>query len=87
MERIYELNPLIYKVEAAGDIIQKMILEDLSPAVEGKPVSHAVLAMLTFSVMLMKPDVTVEQLQDCVMGASSYIVTYLSENSGKGDMN
>lgn len=69
----------VFKIEVSGAEIQNLILNTLAPAVEGKPVTHSILAMLTFSVMLMKPNIDIKELQECVMGASSYIVTHLSE--------
>ena len=74
-----EMTQAIFKIEVSGAEIQNLILNTLAPAVEGKPVTHAILAMLTFSVMLMKPYIDVKELQECVMGASSYIVTHLAE--------
>ena len=73
------MTQAIFKIEASGAAIQDLILNTLAPAVDGKPVAHSILAMLTFSVMLMKPTIDIKELQECVMGASSYIVTYLSE--------
>lgn len=73
------MAPQIYKIEASGKDIQALILAKLGPAVEGEPVSLAVLSMLSLSILLMKPDITVEQLQDCVLSTSSYMITCLAQ--------
>jgi hypothetical protein len=71
------LRPLIHSVEVDGSEIQTLIFDKLAPACEGEKLAHSVLGMITFSILLMKPDIDVDQLQDVVMSTSEYMVMQL----------
>ena len=66
-------------MEVDGSVIQQLMYEKLMPACEGEHTGHAILALLTLSVIMMKPDVTTEQLRNCVMGMSEHVVLQLAE--------
>lgn len=72
-------NPFIQRVSANGKDIQAIIFDRLAPAVEGESLSNSVLAMLTFSVLLMRPNVDVELLQDVVMSTSEHMIMALMD--------
>lgn len=73
------MSALIETVEVDGETIQQLMYEKLMPACEGEHTGHAILALLTLSVIMMKPDVTTEQLRNCVMGMSEQVVLRLAE--------
>ena len=66
-----------------GEDIQRLIFNKLGPACEGEQLSHAVLGMLTLTVLLLKPQVDIAQLQECVKGTSEYMMMVLSEPVGE----
>ena len=76
------MTPGIYKIEASGEEVQKIITSKLVPAIDGQELGHAFIALLTLSVLLIKPNVEANQLKECVMGVSSYIITHLSGIEG-----
>ena len=67
----------VYRMQATGEEIQDIIKIKLAPAIDGEPMSIAILGMISLSILLMKPDITLERLQECLDGVSGYIITYL----------
>lgn len=72
------MKPALQHVSIDGDTINKIIFDRLAPALAGEQLSHSVLGMLTYAIILMKPDISNDQLQNLVMDASSYIVMQLT---------
>lgn len=68
------VHPFIQSVTVDGKEIQRLIFDRLMPAVEGEPLSHSILSLITFSVMLMKPDIDLETLQKLVLSTSEHII-------------
>lgn len=66
-------NVRIEHVEVPGPILQAIVWEKLMPALEGLPVDHCILALIAFSILLMKPDVTMEELSAAIKNASESI--------------
>lgn len=75
-------NEVIREVEVDGKVIESVIYDKLLPALEDIQKNHAILAMLTMTVLLMKPEITLDELQSTVMGVSGYIVTAITTPSG-----
>lgn len=73
----------ISHIEVEGEVIQDLILRKIAPAVQGERKAHAILALLSMSVMLMKPDVEVETLKDTVMHMSETMILNLAETEGE----
>lgn len=65
-------------IEIKGSDIQGFIFDKLGPACQGEKLSHAVMGMLTYIVLLMKPDIEVGDLQDAVMGTSEHITATMA---------
>jgi len=61
-----------------GKDIKDFIYNKLGPACQGERVSHAVLGMITYAFLVQKHDITVEQLQEAVMGTTEHMMTYLA---------
>ena len=80
-------TPLIQSVEVDGRDIHALIFNKLRPAVQGEQISHSVLAMLTLSALLMKPDIEIEALQDIVMDTSKHMLLQLSPIQVTGEAN
>lgn len=72
---------MIVAVSATGPEIQKIITERLAPAVEGQDRSHVLISLLTFAVILSKPDITSEELYKTVKDVSSYILCLTGKDS------
>jgi hypothetical protein len=72
-------QPFIQQVSVDGRDIQRLIFDRLAPAVEGEPLSHSVMAMITFAVLLMRPDIDLELLQDVVMSTSEHMIMAMTD--------
>ena len=73
------MSQLLQAVTVDGRDIQRLIFDRLAPAVEGEPLSHAVLSMLTFAVLLMRPGIELDKLQDIVMSVSEHMVLAMGD--------
>ena len=71
-----QIDP-ITRASVSGDHLQGIIRQKLGPALVGETVATAVIAMLAYSILLLKNDITPEQLKQCVTGASTWILTFL----------
>lgn len=70
--------PIAEMTEVPGAEIQQLIWERLMPALDGLPIPHAVLAMLSFCVIILKPNATPDELGFTVEEASKMIITSLA---------
>lgn len=75
------MNPLIRSVSVNGKDIQRIVYDKLAPACETEELDHAILSMLTFTVILIKPDIKEQQLKDAVMNVSEYLILQLMDES------
>lgn len=57
---------VIAEIGADPEEIQQIVFDNLMPALEGLPMGHGLLSMVTLSLFLMKPDIKIEELQNCV---------------------
>lgn len=73
------MTAIIETVEVDGSVIQQLMYEKLMPACEGEHTGHVILALLTLSVIMMKPDITSEALKNCVMSMSEQVVLQLAD--------
>lgn len=71
-------QPMIESVSVDGRDIQKLIFDKLGPALDGEKMAHSILAMLTFTVLLLKPDIELEEVQKIVMSTSEFLVMSLA---------
>ena len=76
------IQPIIQEVSASGEDIQKIIFEDIAPVIEGKIQAHVILALLTLTILLMKPSILDDgdKLQAAVSHLSENIVMHLSDD-------
>jgi hypothetical protein len=76
------MSTVIRQVEVSGEVIENIVYDRLVPALNEVDAKHAVLSMLTFSVILMKPSIQIEELQHVVMSVSEALVTALVPAEG-----
>ena len=62
-----------------GDITE-FINTKLGPALDGEDEGLAVTSMLTFILMVLKPDITADEVQKYVQDASAYLVTLIADS-------
>ena len=72
---------MIRAVSVSGKDIQRIVYDKLAPACEAEQLEHAVLSMLTFSIILMKPSIDVDTLQEVVMNTSQHIILQLMDEA------
>lgn len=72
------MDAKIHSIDIDGRDIQALIFKKLAPACKGERLSHAILALLTYSVILMKPDIEIADLQDTVMSTSEFMMLKLA---------
>ena len=65
-------------VEAIDDIVQNK----LTPALEGEDGETAVIAMLVMILLLVRPDLEMDEIQEHLLGLSGYLATILVEEEG-----
>lgn len=70
---------MIRAVSVAGKDIQRIIDNKLAPACEAEQLDNAVISMLTFSIILMKPSIDASTLQEVVMNTSQHIILQLMD--------
>ena len=68
----------IIEAKASGSEITRLINEKLAPCLEGEDQSKCVIAMLTLSLLIMKPVISAEDIQEGVMGISQWMCLWLS---------
>jgi hypothetical protein len=78
-------QPFIQQVTADGRDIQRIVFDRLAPAVEGEPLSHSVMALITFSILLMRPDIDLDHLQAVVLSTSEHIIMAMSDDIGEAN--
>lgn len=79
------MNQLIKAVTIDGKEIQRIVFDRLIPAIEGEVPESAFLSLLTFAVMMMKPDISIDQLQEIVIDASEHILLSMTEVPAKAN--
>lgn len=62
----------ISEASASGEDIEKLI-SAMEPVLLGAPRAHVIIAALSLAITLMQPDISVDELQSAVRGASQYI--------------
>lgn len=75
----------IQYAEVPGAQIQEVIWQRLMPALEGTPIDAAILSMLTFSTLLMKPDTDIEVVKAAVQAATETIVLHIAPPTGQAN--
>lgn len=59
------------------DEIRQIIFERLMPSLEGQQTGAGLLAMVTYSLFLMKPDIKMEELQHCIEETCQFMAMVL----------
>lgn len=80
-------TPIIEQVEIDGDQIQQVIFDNLMPALDNVPIGLAITAMLGFSTLLMKPDISPDGLSEVLGETSKFLVMLLSSVDAASEIN
>jgi hypothetical protein len=70
---------MIQPVSVEGREIQRLVFDRIAPAIEGESIEAAVLSLLTMAVLVMKPDVTIERLQEIVLQTSETLILSMED--------
>ncbi len=73
------MGPQIIETQVSGHEITRIINTKLSPAIEGENEAKVVISLLSFAIILMKPEISPQQLQDGVMWLSQGMCLLLSD--------
>ena len=73
------LNPTIQHIELSTTHVEKIICDKLAVALDGEALGYAVMSMLTYTCLLLRPDIEFEQLQKTVMETSASLILGLSD--------
>lgn len=68
----------IIQTHATGDEIAA-IVEKIEVVIEGEPIGHLIISLLSMVVTIMYPRCTPEELQDAITGMSQWLVLFLGE--------
>lgn len=74
--------PVILEAALSGDEVESIIAQRLIPAIADLERTKVMLSLLTFFVVLMKPDLTAEELTNTVKQTSQFVCLMLSEQAG-----
>lgn len=74
--------PIILEASVSGQEVEDIIAQRLIPAIADLERSKVMLSLLTFFVVLMKPDLSTEVLVDTVKQTSQFVCLMLSEQQG-----
>lgn len=70
---------MIEQVEVDGNIIEGLIYDSLLPVLEGQKTGHAIMGCLGTACLLMKPELSMDELQGAIMAASEAIILSMME--------
>jgi hypothetical protein len=73
-------NPIVESTASGSEI--QAIVNRIEPILDGTPVPHAIISLLSIILMLSKPAITPDELQLGVQDISRYICFYL-EGTGE----
>ena len=82
-----KLTPTIHEVELETKVVEQIICNQLAEALDGTPIEYAVMSMLTYCALLMKPGIEWEELQAAVMSTSQFLILSLSDTETTGPAN
>jgi len=71
------MNEIIRQTHATGAEIEA-IMDALEPVIVSVPRTHAMMALLSWSLILQNPDIETDALVEGVKGASQWIVLYVT---------
>jgi hypothetical protein len=80
------MGPLIVETQVSGHEITRIINTKIAPAIEGEDSYKVVLSLLSFAMILMKPEITAEQLQEGVTWVSQGMCLFLAEPEAEDGM-
>lgn len=72
---------MIHNVIVDGADIQRVVFDRLVPALEGEAFELQVLSLITLSVLMMKPNIDFDQLQEVVMSVSEHMMLLIADSS------
>ena len=81
------MKPTIHEVELETQAVESIICNQLAEALDGTPLDYAVMAMLTYCALLMKPHVEWPELQEAVMSTSKHLILSLADIESTGPAN
>lgn len=61
-----EVRSTLAYAEVEGPVVQQLIWGKLMPALQGEPMDAAIISMIAFCILLMKPDVKMEVLESAI---------------------
>lgn len=82
-----KMNPIIRRVSVDGSEIERFVKSGLMPVCEGEHLETCILGMLSLCVMMMKPSVSNERLQEIIMDASGYLIAQMADPTNLKDAN
>lgn len=74
--------PIILEAAVSGEEIESIIAQRLIPAIADLERTKVMLSLLSFFVVLMKPDLAAEELVETVKQTSQFVCLMLSEQRG-----
>lgn len=74
--------PIILEAVVSGEEIEAIVAQRLIPAIADLERSKVMLSLLSFFVVLMKPDLSAEKVQETVLQTSQFVCLLVSEQEG-----
>lgn len=76
------MTPVILEAAVSGEEIETIVAQRLIPAIADLDRTRVMLSLLTFFMVLMKPDLSAEELTHAVKETSQFACLVLSEQQG-----
>lgn len=75
-------TPFLQAVTVEGKEIQRIVFDRLQPAIEGENFEESIMSLLIFAILLMKPEIELEALQEVVLSTTEHIMMHISVPEG-----
>lgn len=74
--------PMTNRVIVQGHDIERIIMEKLSPAMDGERMEHILMSLMTFAYTMMKPSIERDELKRLVEDTTAYMSMQLMPTDG-----
>lgn len=74
--------PIILEAAVSGDEIETIIAQRLIPSIADLERTKVMMSLLSFFIVLMKPDLSADELVNAVKQTSQFVCLLLSEQPG-----
>lgn len=75
------------RVTVDSHVVARLVFEKIFPAMQGEPTDAMVLSLICAAALAMRPGISPEKLQACILDTSGYLITMLQDEVAPKDAN